>query len=172
MNRYKEKNKGISLLEVLISIAIFGIVSSMISMLLMSGMRYFRKQSAVLELQNDAQIVTSSMTTAILEGTDFKVQTKTSGARMELWFDTGKKTYIWVDSAGDADDHFLYIYDTGGSVDYNRGNCISSFVTNLDIEYKSNGISVELQFRNSESSTQQSFVVKPRNTGAGFEVVE
>lgn len=171
MKNMNQENRGITLIEVLVSIAIMGIVSSMISVLLMSGMKYFRKQGAVLELQNDAQLIANSMTVAVLEGTGFKVQSKISGTREELWFDTGKKTYIWVNSVGDADDHRLYIYDTGATVDYNMGNCLSRFVTNLDIDYVNNGISIQFSLRNNESSTGQSLIVKPRNTNVGFEVV-
>ena len=69
-------NRGITLIELLIGIAIMGIVSSMISVIMVGGTNFFRKQSATIDLQNDSQLITSSMSAAILEGTDFTLQDK------------------------------------------------------------------------------------------------
>ena len=67
-------NRGITLIEVLIGIAIMGIVSSMISAIMVGGTNFFRKQSATIDLQNDSQLITSSMSAAILEGTNFTLE--------------------------------------------------------------------------------------------------
>ena len=47
-------NRGITLIELLIGIAIMGIVSSMISVIMVGGTNFFRKQSATIDLQNDS----------------------------------------------------------------------------------------------------------------------
>ena len=83
-------NKGITLIEVLIGIAIMGIVSSMISAIMVGGTNFFRKQSATIDLQNDSQLITSSMSAAILEGTNFTLEEdKLMDGRKVVYFTTG-----------------------------------------------------------------------------------
>ena len=109
-------NRGITLIEVLIGIAIMGIVSSMISAIMVGGTNFFRKQSATIDLQNDSQLITSSMSAAILEGTNFTLEEdKMMDGRKVVYFTTGTpaaegenkavaKQYIWVEDSpyGDA----------------------------------------------------------------------
>ena len=83
-------NRGITLIEVLIGIAIMGIVSSMISAIMVGGTNFFRKQSATIDLQNDSQLITSSMSAAILEGTNFTLEEdKLMDGRRVVYFTTG-----------------------------------------------------------------------------------
>lgn len=139
-------NRGITLIELLIGIAIMGIVSSMISVIMVGGTNFFRNQSATIDLQNDSQLITSSMSAAILEGTDFALQEKHMDGRTVLYFTTGAapaegedsvaRQYIWVEESPFGDKNYLYIYAAGATVDYNKGNCISELVTYLDISAK------------------------------------
>lgn len=92
-------NRGITLIELLIGIAIMGIVSSMISVIMVGGTNFFRNQSATIDLQNDSQLITSSMSAAILEGTDFTLQEKHMDGRTVLYFMTGAAPAEGEDSA-------------------------------------------------------------------------
>ena len=193
-------NKGITLVEVLVSIAILGIVSSMIATILTSGTNFFRRQSAAIELQNDAQLIMTSMTTAILEGTDFDLVSKDADGRTMLIFTTGDgtgevkgKQYIWVSESTASDKGYLYIYDVGATVDYNKGNCLSQCVTGLSIYGKAisevtesgvtsivsqpvasateiNSIYVSFTLMNNRGEVTQDFEIKPRNTAVGYNV--
>ena len=195
-------NKGITLVEVLVSIAILGIVSSMISAILMGGMNFFRKQSTAIDLQSDSQLIMASMSTAILEGTDFILQEKNADGRKLLVFTTGDaageakgRQYIWVEESTGSDKGYLYIYDVGAAVDYNKGNCLSQFVTYMSVMGKAlsetvnpagdkvytyvavesatevNSIYVEFTLANSQGEVTQSFEIKPRNTAVGYKKI-
>ena len=199
-------NRGITLIELLIGIAIMGIVSSMISVIMVGGTNFFRNQSATIDLQNDSQLITSSMSAAILEGTDFTLQEKYADGRKVLCFTTGAapaegessvaRQYIWVEESTFGDRNYLYVYDAGAAVDYNKGNCISELVTYLDISAKALGtakdasgetiytyntvseaskvdsISVSFTLANSKDEVTQSIEIKPRNTSAGYKKLD
>ena len=202
-------DRGLTLIEVLIGIAIMGIVSSMISAIMVGGMNFFRRQSATIDLQTDSQLITSSMSAAILEGTDFTLEEdKMMDGRKVVLFTTGTpaaegedkaaaKQYIWVEESPYDDAGFLYIYDAGAAVDYNRGNCISELVRYFDITvgvteattdasgstiYTYNNsvsetnriekISVSFTLANSKDELTQNIEIKPRNTAAGFKKLE
>lgn len=197
-------NKGITLIELLIGIAIMGIVSSMISVIMVGGTNFFRKQSATIDLQNDSQLITASMSSAILEGTGFTLQEKHIDGRTVLLFTTGAplaegesgatpRQYIWVEESPFGDKGYLYIYDAGATVDYNKGNCISEVVTYLDISAKAvktvtdasgevtytydkvksaskvDSICVSFTLANSKDEVTQNIEIRPRNTSAGYE---
>lgn len=202
-------NSGITLIEVLIGIAIMGIVSSMISAIMLGGMNFFRKQSAAIDLQNDSQLITASMSAAILEGTDFVLEEdKMMDGRLVVYFSTGSsaadeehksagKQYVWVEDSPYGDAGYLYIYDAGMNIDYNKGNCISEQVRYLKITagvmeavtdasgktiYSYNNsvketdkiekISVDFTLANSKDDLAQIIEVKPRNTSVGFKKIE
>ena len=107
---------------------------------MVGGTNFFRKQSATIDLQNDSQLITSSMSAAILEGTNFTLEEdKLMDGRKVVYFTTGTpaaegenkavaKQYIWVEESPYGDAGYLYIYDAGAVVDYNKGNCISELV--------------------------------------------
>ena len=202
-------NSGITLIEVLIGIAIMGIVSSMISTIMLGGMNFFRKQSATIDLQNDSQLITASMSSAILEGTDFVLEEdKMMDGRLVVYFSTGSsaadgeqesfgKQYVWVEDSPYGDSGYLYIYDAGANIDYNKGNCISELVRYLKITagvmetvtdasgktvYSYNNrvkeankiekITVDFTLANSKDELTQKIEVKPRNTAVGFKKIE
>lgn len=199
-------NRGITLIELLIGIAIMGIVSSMISVIMVGGTNFFRNQSATIDLQNDSQLITSSMSAAILEGTDFTLQEKHMDGRTVLYFTTGTapaegessvaRQYIWVEESPFGDKNYLYIYDAGAVVDYNKGNCLSELVTYLDISAKAmetstdasgdttnayntvkeasrvDSICVNFTLANSKDEVTQSIEIKPRNTSAGYKKLD
>lgn len=199
-------NRGITLIELLIGIAIMGIVSSMISVIMVGGTNFFRNQSATIDLQNDSQLITSSMSAAILEGTDFTLQEKHMDGRTVLYFTTGTapaegensvaRQYIWVEESSFGDKGYLYIYDAGAAVDYNKGNCLSELVTYLDISAKAmetstdasgntvytyntvreaskvDSICVSFTLANSKDEVTQSIEIKPRNTSAGYKKLD
>lgn len=199
-------NRGITLIELLIGIAIMGIVSSMISVIMVGGTNFFRNQSATIDLQNDSQLITSSMSAAILEGTDFTLHEKHMDGRTVLYFTTGTapaegessvaRQYIWVEESPFGDKNYLYIYDAGAVVDYNKGNCLSELVTYLDISAKAmetstdasgdttyayntvkeasrvDSICVNFTLANSKDEVTQSIEIKPRNTSAGYKKLD
>lgn len=192
MKRAFKDNNGLSLIEILVSLAIMGLLASMISVIMVSGSNYFRKQGASIDLQNDSQLISTSLTTAILEGTGFTLKEDTLSGKTVTVFDTGRRSYVWVNDVSAADNGWLYIYDTGAAVDFNEGNCLSKSVTALSVSAKTvsvteaddgsksytyavvssaskiDSIYVEYTLANTHSELTQSFEIKPRNTGAGY----
>lgn len=184
MKKGLQDNKGITLVEILVGIAIMGVVATMIAAIMTSGTNYFRKQSSALDLQNEAQLVSTSMTAAVLEGESFVFdENAVVGGKNVALFHTGKKCYVWVKDAAAADRYALYIYDEGADIDFNKGNCLSNYTVFFDVignavedssyKYDVTGdidyFTLSLTFANKEGDLTQSFDVRPRNSGVTFE---
>lgn len=67
VKKRKLNNKGISLVEILVALAIGGIVLSAISILVIQGVTNYRKQSVLAQLQNDANIAMNKISDKIME---------------------------------------------------------------------------------------------------------
>lgn len=180
----KLSNKGLSLIELLVSMAIMGIVSSMIAVILSSGTNYFRKQSYTIGLHNDSQLISTSMTNSILMASDCSLKTGVSvGSQMNCTvFSTGGdkgKTYIYA-----PDSRSVYVYngkiENINSLMLSKGNCLSFSVQSFTVApyaYDSTGaleycseatdieyIEISYTLKNTQSEVTQSFNVKPRNS--------
>lgn len=64
-----KNNKGFSLIELIVSIAIMSIVLVIATTMMTNASRFFERQSAEVELQNEAQIVTNYLSEAFMEAT-------------------------------------------------------------------------------------------------------
>lgn len=78
----KINNKGVSLIELLVSVAIMSIVMLIATAMLTNASRFFEKQSAQVELQNEAQVITNYLTESIMEasGMEFVITNSGTGA--------------------------------------------------------------------------------------------
>lgn len=69
----KLNNKGLSLVEVLVALAIASIVATLIMSLVTSGSRFYRKQSNSIDLQNELQETSNKVADALMEATELYV---------------------------------------------------------------------------------------------------
>lgn len=188
MEQKRLDNKGVSLVELLVSIAIMGILAALVSVVLVSGTKFFRKQSAVTNLQNDSQIITTTITKALLEATDIKVENKTGYIEIS----TGDKIFAWVNQSGDANFGSLYIYGSSETLAFDKGHRLSKNVANLEIHGRCfvdtlnadgthtysydtvteasvvDAVLIDLSLSNSLAELKQSFEVKPRNSDVKY----
>lgn len=75
----KNNNKGFSLIELIVSVALMSIIMIIATGMLTSAARYFEKQSAMVELQNEAQLVTNYLSEAIMEASAMEITTDAAG---------------------------------------------------------------------------------------------
>lgn len=102
-------NKGFSLVELIVSVAIMSLVMVIATTMMTNASNYFERQNARVEIQNESQLVTNHLSEAVMEATG-----------MQFTYDesTGAGTYILFsdDSKGnqrvmyyDYDKHSLYM---------------------------------------------------------------
>lgn len=75
----KKDNKGFSLVELLIAIAISSIVLMALVMLITQAVRSYTKQTALAQIQSDADISLNQMSKNILEATEVKIEKLNNG---------------------------------------------------------------------------------------------
>ncbi len=71
----KLNNKGFSLVELLVALAISGIVLLMIGALLSSGSRYFKDESIKAQLQNELQVINGKISQILMEAKAIHIDT-------------------------------------------------------------------------------------------------
>lgn len=75
----KKDNKGFSLVELLIAIAISSIVLMALVMLITQAVRSYTKQTALAQIQSDADISLNQMSKNILEATEIRIEKLNNG---------------------------------------------------------------------------------------------
>lgn len=97
-----KNNKGFSLIELITSVAIMSIVMLIATTMMSNASRYFERQSAEVELQNEAQIVTNYLSEAFMEATTMECKAESfteSGGILQL---TGNMTIVLHKTKTDA----------------------------------------------------------------------
>lgn len=136
----KSNNKGLSLLEVLIAVAITGIVATLLAVFISSGTGYFRKQSNSIDLQNMLQETSNKITDSLMEATSVRIKEQ-EGA---LWIYTGDfdeiepkvkpKLILWIKSAGEI---YVMDYDISSISGVDEGYCMAKYVKDFTIQLDS-----------------------------------
>ncbi|MDD6571018.1 MAG: prepilin-type N-terminal cleavage/methylation domain-containing protein [Thermoflexaceae bacterium] len=80
-------NKGFSLVELMVSVGIMSIVILMATAMMSNASRFFEKQTAQVELQNKAQVVTNYISEAFMEasGMDFNITDSNNSGTYQLF---------------------------------------------------------------------------------------
>ncbi|MGN0514695.1 MAG: type II secretion system protein J [Lachnospiraceae bacterium] len=113
----RTNNKGISLIEMIVSIGVMSILMVLATTMLTNAARFFEKHSAIVDLQNEAQIVTNYLSEAVMEATrmDF-TQAPSGGVDCYKFFKEGSKgnqRILYFDQSNTS----LYMYTFQGVVD-------------------------------------------------------
>lgn len=151
----KLNNKGITLTELLVTIAISGIVFTVIVALISSGMRFFNKQSNTINLQNELQLVSNQITETFQEAKALNITTTPAidadtpatskiitGVIPVGASDISSGRYVYWDGKN------LYIMDSlKVDADKMDGYCLSHYVSKFSIDidedckvYTNNGV--------------------------------
>lgn len=75
----KDNNKGLSLVEIIVAIAIGSIVMTAVMLLVVQGVKSYRTQSTKASLQNDVNIALNQISDNIMEGTCLNISNLTNG---------------------------------------------------------------------------------------------
>ncbi len=76
-------NKGFSLIELLVALAISSIIIVLLGSLLLNSMKSYNKQSVGADLQNESQVVVNQMVDSIMEAT--AIDLVSSGSELNLY---------------------------------------------------------------------------------------
>lgn len=98
----ENNNKGFSLVELIVSVGIMSVIMLIATGMLISASRYFEKQTAMVELQNEAQLVTNYLSEAIMEATAMEFTTDSTGNGTYKLYKTdskGNQRVMYYDSA-------------------------------------------------------------------------
>lgn len=89
-------NKGLSLIELVVSIGIMSILMTLATAMIVNASKFFEKQAAHTELQNEAQLITNYLTTTIMEATDmnFTITDITTGAGIFEFYEKDATTGV------------------------------------------------------------------------------
>ncbi len=138
----KLNNKGFSLVEMLVALAVSGIVLATIIAFVSSGSRFYRKQSNSIDLQNELSDVSNIVSDTLMEATALEIiQSDTSLIIQtgEYEFQSGK--YVFTTGKGTArliywNGSSVYVIDSPSDLsledkELDEGYCYSKYVTNI-----------------------------------------
>lgn len=137
----KLNNKGLSLVEVVVALAIASIVAILIMSLVTSGSRFYRKQSNSIDLQNELQETSNKVADALMEATELYVSEQSGMLVIKTGDFSGTskvkpKCIIWVKSHDDVNG-MVYVMDTDAPLsmdDAYDGYCMSKYVSDFSLK--------------------------------------
>lgn len=103
-------NKGVSLVELLVAVAVGAIVLSALTMLVTQGTKSYKTQVATAQLQNDANITLNQLEEAVMEATQVTVEIETNADGTEIA--DSNTVYLRLSES------VVYIYDTSNKTLY------------------------------------------------------
>lgn len=132
-SRKKLNNKGFSLVEVLVVVAMSIILASLVVVIMTNSSTFFRKQSTQIDLSNESQIVTSQLNEAFMEATAYEYTDMGGGSFQIVLYDATAKNMkrtLYYDKANTT------LYLAGGTAEpvNSEGFALSHYVTNCIIE--------------------------------------
>lgn len=139
-----KQNKGMSLLEILVSVAISMIVMVLAATFISSGSVFFKKQSKTIDLQNELMECSNKINDALLQSTeelDISVGSAVDGAKIYTGkyditskkFTSGKGSARFIDWS--STDKTLYVMDMIEMADaeLKKGYLMGSHVDNITV---------------------------------------
>jgi len=142
MNKLKINNKGITLVELLIAMAIGAIVISAVIILLNQGINAYSRQTITAQLQNDANITLNQMTDAIMEATCIDIFNETSGTGNTPNFIT-KRGAEGNAYSYDMTNKNLYVGETISTIDYSKSGMLCKNVESFKVQILNSSVKTE-----------------------------
>ena len=142
------QNKGFSLVEILVSLAVSSIVLIVVGVFISTGTSFFNNTSRTIELQNELMEVSNKVNDSLMQATYIEIEngSSTSAEGLTIYtgelsvdkksFVTGKNSAKKVEWTG-KNDKKLYVTDTPtweGSLD-KRPYCYGNMVTNISVSF-------------------------------------
>lgn len=106
----KDNNKGLSLVEIIVAIAIGSIVLTAVMLLIVQGVKSYRTQSTKASLQNDVNIALNQISDNIMEGTCLTISnlTNSEGEVYTSYFQIKENMYYVYE----PEEEILYLSET------------------------------------------------------------
>lgn len=106
----KDNNKGLSLVEIIVAIAIGSIVLTAVMLLIVQGVKSYRTQSTKASLQNDVNIALNQISDNIMEGTCLTISnlTDSEGEVYTSYFQIKENMYYVYE----PEEEILYLSET------------------------------------------------------------
>lgn len=107
-------NKGVTLIELVVSIGLMSLIMAVATTMIVNASRYFERQAAMVEIQNEAQIITNYLTETIMEATDmnFTITDASSGAGLYEFYEKDNADPANPVATGKGNQRILqYYYD-------------------------------------------------------------
>ena len=105
-------NKGLSLIELVVALAISSLIITMLSALILNSMKSYNKQSLNADLQNESQVILNSLADSIMESTIIDLE---SNANKLLLY------------TGERDVNGLFTTSTGKCISWENGTTLYRF---------------------------------------------
>lgn len=138
---YKGNNKGISLVELLISLAVGAIVMSALTLLVSQGIKQYNKTTIMTQLQEDANIALNNISDSIMEGNYLVI----SNSRPAATFQTQDVAHDGKNVIYMVRDYCLYLGDNTANMDTMGILCKN--VDEMKIEIVQSSLKTELAER-------------------------
>lgn len=138
---YKGNNKGISLVELLISLAVGAIVMSALTLLVSQGIKQYNKTTIMTQLQEDANIALNNISDSIMEGNYLVI----SNSRPAATFQTQDVAHDGKNVIYMVRDQCLYLGDNTANMDTMGILCKN--VDEMKIEIVQSSLKTELAER-------------------------
>lgn len=135
--RKKIKNRGFSLVEILIAFGILAIVSTLIMTFISTSSNLYRRQSKSINLQNELQEASNKISDALMEATEIRLD---YGSNKICIYTGADENYNNPDSkikpkliVWDKGNGHLYIFDDNNPNSTEEAYCMTKNCTKLDV---------------------------------------
>lgn len=126
-------NKGVSLIELLIAIAVGAIVLSALTLLVTQATKGYRVQVATAQIQNEANITLNQMESAVMEAKEITIENEKAADGTEI---AGSNTRYLVLS-----ENVVYIYDNANETLYLAD---SKYTSQSDLDTKASIVCLDV----------------------------
>lgn len=141
MNKKVINNKGFSLLELIIGLAISAVIIVAVFSFVLVGADSYKKTSRVTNIQQEVSFVDNLIGEAIRESSQAEVtiiKYKTAASNGDIQLNTTDKVFYYDDSDGS-----LYVYEKHPGVNYaanDSENIVSEYIPDFNVAFMTDGV--------------------------------
>ncbi len=132
----KKKNRGVSLVEILVAIAVSAIVMSAIGVLLTQGMHGYVRQTTQAELQNEANIAMNQITDSLMEANGINISIDENSVTFKhLYAETLSSSTELQKYQFDKTNRVLNLVEDGGGASQKTTSICCKYVDSFQVSY-------------------------------------